>query len=343
MKTLKTCKYFVGLRDSDIENSRNVFDGSITIRGDGKNNNYSMQAIEGKELDWNNPNTDILVKSFNEKIFAKLAQKEQPVKLMYYNSEKSYINEHPKGFEVICRNSLPLLQELNDKFKTRKLLEQKIPMLNYQFVKGADLKKYHIPREFNLVIQEKAGLAGNSTFLLGEHSASRNKTLSELDDDTTYAVSQYQEKNIPLNVHCIVGADQVEVLAPSIQMIDGSNNKFEYSGPTFESNRFLSNDAKQKLVNYSNTICKRLQKMGYRGVLGIDFIYTYNHQKDQDAQNGELYFIEINPRFQGSTKQVDGLLKQSNLPSIFAYNEMAFAGKEMPSTKKMGGWHGREL
>ena len=35
-------------------------------------------------------------------------------------------------------------------------------------------------------------------------------------------------------------------------------------------------------------------------------------------------FIEINPRFQGSTVQLDKILKNHNLPSIFEYNYNAF-------------------
>uniref|UniRef100_UPI003FEFF9EB ATP-grasp domain-containing protein n=1 Tax=Eisenbergiella sp. TaxID=1924109 RepID=UPI003FEFF9EB len=55
-------------------------------------------------------------------------------------------------------------------------------------------------------------------------------------------------------------------------------------------------------------------------MLGIDYIYA----------NGELYFIEINPRFQGSTRQLDNILKRNGLPSIFDYNYRAFTGKELP-------------
>ncbi|MDR0738606.1 MAG: ATP-grasp domain-containing protein [Oscillospiraceae bacterium] len=65
--------------------------------------------------------------------------------------------------------------------------------------------------------------------------------------------------------------------------------------------------------------------MGYLGVLGIDYIYA----------NGKLYFIEINPRFQSSTQQLDYLLKKSSLSSIFDYNYRAFKDKEMPGTKNM--------
>ena len=78
-------------------------------------------------------------------------------------------------------------------------------------------------------------------------------------------------------------------------------------------------------MNYSSNICKKLQELGYLGVVGIDYIYTDN----------ELFFIEINPRFQGSTKQIDKLLKESNLPSIFEYNYNCFYSDNLITTKNM--------
>ena len=100
-------------------------------------------------------------------------------------------------------------------------------------------------------------------------------------------------------------------------------DKIEYIGSNYYIN--ISNEIKDKLIKHSYNICRKLQSLGYLGVLGIDYIYV----------NKELYFIEINPRFQGSTRQLDKLLIESNLPSIFEYNYNFFLGKKMPSTQNM--------
>ncbi len=68
-----------------------------------------------------------------------------------------------------------------------------------------------------------------------------------------------------------------------------------------------------------------MKEIGYLGILGIDFILT----------NNELYFTEVNPRFQGATKQLEKLLKESKLPSLFKYNYLTFAGEDLPSSKEM--------
>ena len=79
------------------------------------------------------------------------------------------------------------------------------------------------------------------------------------------------------------------------------------------------------MIESCSKICEKLKELGYLGVLGIDFICFDN----------ELYFIEINPRFQGSTRQLDAMLKESGLPSIFEYNYTAFYGGELISSKNM--------
>ena len=63
---------------------------------------------------------------------------------------------------------------------------------------------------------------------------------------------------------------------------------------------------------------------GYRGIFNIDFI----------SANNELYLIETNPRFGGTISEIDLLLQESDLPSIFDYNYRAFNNLEMPLYEK---------
>ena len=67
-----------------------------------------------------------------------------------------------------------------------------------------------------------------------------------------------------------------------------------------------------------------LRRFSYIGVLGIDFIYS----------NNELFFIEINPRFQGSTRYLDRILQENNFKSIYEYNYNAFYNIEIKQIKK---------
>ena len=212
-------------------------------------------------------------------------------------------------------------EKLNNKFETRELLKDIVPMLKYYMVKGIDFKY----NDFNkiapeLVIQLPVGSGGSKTFFCNQANSKQVETI--LLKDELYSVSAYKKDNIPYNIHCLIGKNQIEILPPSQQELE-IIDKIEYIGSNYDIT--IPTEIKNKLIKYSYNICEKLQSLGYLGVLGIDYIYT----------NNELYFIEINPRFQGSTRQIDKLLIESNLPSIFEYNYNLFLGKEMPTTKKI--------
>ena len=74
--------------------------------------------------------------------------------------------------------------------------------------------------------------------------------------------------------------------------------------------------------------CKRIvEKFKPKGAITVQLIRQKN--------TGDDYFIEINPRFQGSTQKVDKILKDNNLPSIFEYNYNFFKGLDMPTTNNI--------
>ena len=141
-------------------------------------------------------------------------------------------------------------------------------------------------------------------------------------DSEIYTISKYIEQNIPYNVHCIIGKQNYEIFAPSIQDLE-ITDKIEYIGSIYDIQ--MQKNIKLKMIQYCSKICEKLKEIGYLGVFGIDFMCFDN----------ELYFIEINPRFQGSTRQLDAMLKESGLPSIFEYNYTAFYGGELISSKNM--------
>ena len=72
-----------------------------------------------------------------------------------------------------------------------------------------------------------------------------------------------------------------------------------------------------QINNYSKSICKALQREGYLGVLGIDFIEVER----------DVYFMEINPRFQGSSVKLEKLLLDGGCVSLFERNYLAFESK----------------
>ena len=308
-------RIYVGPKQATIENN-SFFDYSITLFGNNSKTNTSYESFLTFEY-WN-PDNHIK-------------------EITLYNRELSKINESseivghdpllitqciiPKCAKQVCLNDIELLKKLNNKFETRKLLKNIVPMLKYYMIKGVDFK-YSDFNEISpeLVIQLPIGSGGSKTFFCNQFNYKQVEAI--LLKDELYSVSAYERENIPYNIHCLIGKNQIEILPPSQQELE-IIDKLEYIGSNYDI--IVPTEIKNKIVEYSYNICRKLQSLSYLGVLGIDYIYA----------NNQLYFIEINPRFQGSTREIDKLLIKSNLPSIFEYNYNLFLGKEMPTTKKI--------
>lgn len=306
---------YVGPKQATIENN-SFFDASITLVGNGLCNNSAYSNELTFEY-WNPDNDFLQIEFYNQQ----LALLKEPTKIMAHQPSLVCKCCFPTGVELICKNSDLILDILDNKIKTHDLMLGIVPMLNYKTIKGKDISfQLFDTIASNLVVQHPKGSGGSKTFLFNKdgYASLKPKLLAEED----YLVSEYLCENEPFNIHCVVGKEQFEIFAPSKQQLEISD-KIEYIGSYYDIE--LSRDIKTKLISYSSSICKKLQTYQYYGVLGIDFIYA----------NNELYFIEINPRFQGSTRQLDALLKQSELPSVFEYNFQAFYGTSLPSAKKM--------
>lgn len=313
-------RVYIGPKQLTIENTY-FFDYSLTLFGDNTNNNksYKLNTLDNVlEFEYWNPDSNLREISIYNELLKTI---NEPIEIMAHDYKIVSQCNIPNNAIVLCKNSDALIQLLNDKIKTRKLLKGIIPMLNYVYVIGKDFDydKLSIDGK-RLVVQHSQGSGGSRTFICTKENNKKLKNI--LKKDEIYAVSIYMETNIPYNIHCIIGKEQIEIFPPSMQKLDVTD-KIEYIGSFYDIK--ISKDLKDKFVNYTTKICSKLQKMGYRGVLGIDYIYT----------EGELYFIEINPRFQGSTRQLDKILIDNKLPSIFEYNYLAFNNKRLLSTKKI--------
>lgn len=307
---------FVGPKQATIENNT-FFDGSITLFGNSKNNNISYSEQLSFEY-WNPDNN-----KFEAKIYSNQLNKiTEQIDVMAHNPKLvSQLCDIPQNVNLICKNTDDVLNLLDDKLQTRKLFENVLPMLDYYNFLGRDIN-IDIFNKIGkkLVIQHPKGSGGAKTFLCDENNFNEIKKL--IINSETYTISKYVEQNIPYNIHCIIGKQNYEIFAPSIQDLE-ITDKIEYIGSIYDIQ--MQQNIKLKMIESCSKICEKLKELGYLGVLGIDFICFDN----------ELYFIEINPRFQGSTRQLDAMLKESGLPSIFEYNYTAFYGGELISSKNM--------
>ena len=313
-------RVYVGPKEITIENTY-FFDYSVTLFGDNseKNISYKVNNLDNVlEFEYWNPDSNKReIKIYNEL----LKTITEPFEIMDHDYKIVSQCEIPSNAKLICKNKDELIKLFNNKTETRNLFKGIIPMLEYTYVLGSEFNYDKLsPEGKTLVVQHPLGSGGSKTYLCKKETEKSVK--EKLLENETYAISTYLEDNIPYNIHCIIGDKDYEIFPPSMQELDVID-KIEYIGSFYDIK--IEKEVKQKFIDYTTKICLKLQEMGYRGVLGIDYIYA----------NNELYFIEINPRFQGSTRQLDKILIDNQLPSLFEYNYLAFNNEKLPSTKDL--------
>lgn len=295
---------WVGIRESEIKYS-NFINNSISIFG---NDSNSLQNQIKKRINHNNEKHYTLIDDFYNKEIIKQIKKNPNIKFMYYSQIYSYDSMKELGLldHIICLNNKDLIEFVNSKFKIKEYLKDYIPILNYIYINGKDYNFEKLKQKYGngeFVIQTEEGSGGFSTIVLNEN----NKDDVKLDNNCTYMVTKYCENNIPVNIHILISQNDIKLLPPSIQNIELSFNRLMYKGSDFIAYKEIVNTRMDsKLKEYAFTIGKLIQEKGYRGILGIDSIIYDN----------EVYFMEINPRFQNSSTILNKALQENNLPSL---------------------------
>ena len=311
---------YVGPKYKTIENST-FFDNSITLFGDEKSNNiYYQEGTLKNILEFEYWNPDNNLKEAN--VYSELLKKiKEPCEIMAHDYKVVSQCMIPDNYKLVCKNDDSLIKLFNNKTETRKLFKDIIPMLNYQYIKGRDFDFNLMSKnKESLVVQHPLGSGGSKTFLFTKNNY--KELTNKLLENEIYIVSKYMEKNIPYNINCIIGKNNYIIFPPSIQDLD-INEKIEYIDSFYDIK--INKNIKDKIYKYTSKICDVLKNMGYRGIFGIDYIYTEE----------ELYFIEINPRFQGSSRKLDKILVENGYPSIFEYNYLAFQDKKLIEPNKL--------
>lgn len=306
---------WVGPRESDIYDCADLFQNSVTIFGSNCNGNISYCAEKHIRIDHNVP--EHIDDIFWENQIQFFKEKNPDAQILYYNSEFSYkLPENLRKYAICC-NSLSTLKMLKDKAAMRmsfSKLVSVIPFLNLTYDRNLDLSRLFtdVPKT-KLIFQESISSGG-----IGTHIVDVNEKNMELFEGKMFMVSPYFEKSIPVNVHLIIGEKDILYFPGSIQIIKEIDKKLIYLGADYIAFQTLSADHKNELRRYANILGKYLQKIGYKGIVGFDFIITKE----------KIMFVEVNARFQASTPLINKVLKVNGLPSIQEMHIMSFFNNE---------------
>lgn len=304
--------YWVGPRQSDINNAGIKFAGSITIYGDNTNGNVAYCQNSNIRINHNIINSDLV--HFIATNVKEICNKYPHSQFLFYNPISAYQYDDTVLKHVIGLNSYELLDMLSDKIRCKMNLAGIVETTPYITLNGSKcsfstIRKY-FPDSKEYVLQKKYSSGGEGTFLIrGDNDIS-----ASINNNDEYLISPYYRESIPINIHIAILGNQIVTFPPSIQIITNRQNHILYQGADFICYDLLSHELKTKVRNISLKIGNYCKQQGFKGILGIDYLY---HDK-------QLYFMEINPRFQASSHLLNKGLQESNQNSLFSIQLQAF-------------------
>lgn len=308
--------FWSGPRESDIFFTNGLFEASVTFYGSNRNGNSAFCSENEVRINHNTFNqeaSDFILKWQLDKV------REYPdCMFMAYNPNCVIGAPEEIVQRTICLNDVNLMRTLDNKLEFRLLAKGIVPLLDSKILDGCEC-------QFSK-LQERAEYEGVKSFIVQELKASggygthyftaENETevRSDIQPGVQYLVSAYRNYNIPLNIHVIIYDRDILVLPGSIQIIQKCNNRLLYRGADYKTYQEINETVKTRFKSGAIRLAQKVQKMGYRGILGFDALLVDN----------EIFFLEANNRFQGSSILLNKALSTAGLPSLQQMNYDAF-------------------
>lgn len=309
--------YWVGKYESDIEHC-DIFSGSITYYGSNEGNNFAFCKNNIRI----NSKLSNEYKKFVINAMEKKLSKDTHCKFMFYNQSLAHeiIALYPMySSYIIGLNTSSIINTLNNKLYNRLWLSNVIDTIPVKTLTRSECNYTNIKSIFpdysHFIIQKNISSGGKGTYLLTPDDESN--ILRELENGELYIVSPYIADAYSINIHVCISDTCIIEFPFSIQITKLVNHKILFCGSDYIAATSISDEIKNKIHVNVKKICALLKLLGYKGVLGIDLMVT----------NQYIYFIEINPRFQGSSLPLSKGLTDNNLPSLYELHLDAFANK----------------
>lgn len=310
---------WLGPRESDVPHSDPCFCGSITIFGSGRGNNCSYSKDIHTRVNHNEP--DSLPDEYCNKNIEKYIEKYPDLKIFYYNPLYSQALLPHNQDRVIGRNDFALLKLFNSKSEMRGIAAKYIPIVPFQRIdspKQLQAAMDGLQKGAHYILQENNASGGNGTHIIDQSNL--EYFLAKFDAEKAFFVSPYIKRSIPVNIHCILTDKATVVFPGSVQLVKEVNGRIIYMGADFITYQSLPHQNKEAIRNCGERLCAVMQSMGYRGILGIDFLLV----------EGQPLFLEVNARFQASTTLLNRTLADHGIPSIQELHLAAFDGVDLP-------------
>ena len=304
----------IGPREQDFEFTNDLFDGSITLYGSGKDKNHSFCVSNNVRINHNittDVQTDFIIKEAE-----KLIEEDPEIRFMSYDPNATFDCGPEITRHTLCLNPQKLMNKLKSKITFKEWASDTVEILPYAALYGVefDLKTIEglVGVAEKYVVQKSISSGGEETIVV--ENSRVNSIAQLLNGEEQYLVSPYFERGISVNIHVILYDEEVVLTPASVQITTVCNSRILYRGADFIAADQIDDQIMDSYKESTIRLCHKLQGEGYRGIAGIDAIIV----------EGKLYFVEINNRFQGSSPLVNRALHENSLPSLQELNLEAF-------------------
>ncbi|HZL05477.1 MAG TPA: ATP-grasp domain-containing protein, partial [Coriobacteriia bacterium] len=142
------------------------------------------------------------------------------------------------------------------------------------------------------------------------------------------SVAPFLEGALPVNVGAVAWEDGVTLHHPSIQLVglpSCVSRPFGYCGNDFARTKDLDGTVLDEIERSTVAIGDWLRSHGYRGAYGVDYV----------IHDGHALFMEVNPRFQGSSHASAMLDQRADDPCVFVEHMAAMLGFDAPRSRRL--------
>lgn len=299
--------YWVGVKESEIQTCKHLFEGSVTFIGSGKDGNISFSSSNKYIINYNEDSLEL--DNFMKESLHTIIEKVPDASFFCYTTSYIYSLEDPEiNKHIICGNNRDTIQLLRNKMTSRLWLNRYVPVLPTIVLSGNECKYKNLcslfPAEMAFVIQGCMGAGGVDTYIMSADN--QEKIKNRLSKNHVYLISPYKENSYSTNIHVFFSGDNYYISPGSIQIVEYQNGRMIYRGSDFVEYQNMSQKILNKIIENTKLIADKIQSIHYKGILGIDYLIS----------ESEVYFLEINPRFQSSTPMLNLALKENGLPTI---------------------------
>ncbi|PIS15404.1 hypothetical protein COT63_00130 [Candidatus Shapirobacteria bacterium CG09_land_8_20_14_0_10_38_17] len=289
---------------------------------------FSLEREMGEKIRWQvKRNSTSVIGHFKVKQY--LAKHSFPLLLPYKSSSEMILTCQKNDWQLAANPPDLDKKSIDNKVKFRRILEvigAPCPPGEIAFLGQLDFdslaQKYNLP----FVIQYPLSGGGKGTFFIKTAKDLRKAreslialTKGEIDDNQEMIVSQFIKGPSPSVTGCVTRqgilstSPQYQVL--SMPELNNRSGAGLFCGHDWSFSHFSPYVCRQ-VYEITEMVGQYLQKIGYKGIFGLDFI--------MDERTEKVYVVECNPRLLGSFPTLTMAQISNGEPPILAFHILEF-------------------